>query len=109
MRANFILLLPRLIALAYGASVPKASTVPLLVTNRCNDTIWPGIATQAGSGPGNQGFELESGATLHLTVATNWDGRVWGRTNCTFDTKGSGHCGTGDCGGILNCTDIVRL
>jgi hypothetical protein len=89
----------------FGAA--QATLVDLIVTNRCNDTIWPAINTQAGAGPSESGFELATGKTQNLTVNSNWNGRVWGRTNCTFDDRGYGKCLTGDCGGILNCTGIV--
>ncbi|KAF2421115.1 Osmotin, thaumatin-like protein [Tothia fuscella] len=78
--------------------------IPLLITNRCSDTIWPAISTQNGTGPKSTGFELKAGISQNLTVDTNWNGRVWGRTNCTFDTKGVGSCRTGDCAGHLECS-----
>jgi len=81
--------------------------VPLLVTNRCRDTIWPGLFTSNGTGPDSLGFELTTGSTRNLSVLSDWNGRIWGRTNCTFDDKGVGHCGTGDCGGKLECTGTV--
>lgn len=76
--------------------------VPLKITNRCDSTIWPGIATQSGVGPGTGGFELESGNTTSLWVSPDWQGRVWGRTNCTV-TGESCSCETGDCFGLLDC------
>ncbi|CAH8272995.1 unnamed protein product [Arabidopsis lyrata] len=30
--------------------------------------------------------------------------RIWGRTNCNFDSSGRGRCETGDCNGGLQCT-----
>ncbi|KIW03079.1 uncharacterized protein PV09_05724 [Verruconis gallopava] len=86
------------------ACTVQATTVELMVTNRCTDNIWPAIVTQEGTGPSESGFQLAPGISRNLTVGTDWNGRVWGRTNCTFDDKGSGGCLTGDCGGILNCT-----
>lgn len=84
---------------------PNANkNVSLMVTNQCSDAIWPAIATQAGDAPGLVGFELSPGATQDISVRTNWNGRVWGRTNCTFDERGGGTCSTGDCGGNLTCT-----
>jgi len=89
------------------AVVAHATMVDLIITNRCTNTIWPAIATQNGAGPAESGFELAKGESQNLTVDTNWNGRVWGRTNCTFDSKGTGSCLTGDCSGVLNCTGIV--
>jgi len=89
--------------------------VPLIISNNCDDTIWPGIGTQAGTGPGNGGFELASGESKNLTISADWQGRIWGRTNCSFNIAGNGAsnlngndgsgaaCGTGDCGGVLSC------
>ncbi|KAL6707447.1 hypothetical protein ACN47E_004017 [Coniothyrium glycines] len=88
----------------------KADITPLLVTNHCPGDIWPGISTQSGSGPGENGFKLEPGETRNQTVSEDWQGRVWGRTNCSFNDDGTGPssgsgkaCLSGDCNGILNC------
>lgn len=90
-------------------------TVPLVVSNQCQETLWPGIGTQHGRGPGTGGFELESGNSREFNVSWDWQGRVWGRTNCTFNSEGTGPesggsiagpgtaCSTGDCFGKLNC------
>lgn len=77
-------------------------TVPLVITNRCDSTIWPGLATQSGTGPGTGGFELAAGKSKKLRVAWNWQGRIWGRTNCTVNGE-SCACQTGDCFAKLDC------
>ncbi|KAI0008297.1 thaumatin family protein [Xylariaceae sp. FL0662B] len=78
------------------------NTVPLIITNNCEQTIWPGIGTQHGDAPESHGFTLGPGETRNLTVGTTWQGRVWGRTNCT--TSGdTATCMTGDCFGKLDC------
>ncbi|CAI9632665.1 glycoside hydrolase family 2 protein [Alternaria burnsii] len=94
----------------WKANRRKLDITPLLVTNRCPESIWPGISTQSGTGPGENGFKLEPGETKNQTVSEDWQGRVWGRTNCTFNSDGtaaeSGRgkaCGSGDCNGALNC------
>lgn len=88
----------------------KLDITPLLVTNRCPDDIWPGVSTQSGKGPKENGFMLKPGETKNQTVSEDWQGRVWGRTNCTFNADGTGPkdgkgkaCRSGDCNGILNC------
>lgn len=93
----------------------KADITPLLVTNRCPGNIWPGISTQSGSGPGQNGFKLEPGESRNQTVSEDWQGRVWGRTNCSFNDDGTGPssgsgkaCISGDCNGMLNCQVGVR-
>jgi len=97
----------------------RDDTVPLVVTSLCSETIYPGIVTQSGTPPSAGGFELKSGQTQNLTVGADWQGRVWGRTNCSFNSDGTGPsnngglngggvaCGTGDCGGIVDCKATV--
>ncbi|KAI9878526.1 MAG: hypothetical protein M1830_000660 [Pleopsidium flavum] len=92
----------------------RDDTRPLKITNNCPETIYPGLATQAGT-LDNGGFELSSGSSQTLDVSADWQGRVWGRTNCSFNTQGTGAannggyngggsaCLTGDCNGIVNC------
>lgn len=114
MRLAKLLLPTSLFGLARASNQPRQelsrrqaandNSVQLIVTNGCSDTIWPGIQTDDGNGPDTNGFELPPGSSQNLTVQTNWDGRVWGRTNCTFNSTGYGSCLTGDCGGVLNCT-----
>ena len=82
--------------------------VPLVVTNKCDSTIWPGIATQSGTGPGTGGFELAPGKNRTLWVAPDWQGRVWGRTNCTVNGE-SCACKTGDCFAKLDCEFSVSI
>lgn len=97
----------------------RAETVPLVVKSLCSETIYPGIVTQAGTPPSSGGFELQTGQQMNLTVGSDWQGRVWGRTNCSFNSQGTGPanaggnngggsaCGTGDCGGIVDCKATV--
>lgn len=107
------LLLPRVL------TERKTQNIPLKITNKCTETIWPGLASQQGTGPGTGGFELESGSSKDLKVGDDWQGRVWGRTNCSFNDDGSGPsnkagsngggqaCKTGDCNGVLDCVVTV--
>lgn len=94
----------------------KLDITPLLVTNSCPDDIWPGISTQSGNGPELTGFKLSPGETKNQTVSEDWQGRVWGRTNCSFNDDGSGPasghgkaCYSGDCNGVLNCQVGVSI
>ncbi|KAK5135628.1 hypothetical protein LTR08_004929 [Meristemomyces frigidus] len=82
----------------------SSSNTPLIIANRCPETIWPAILSQGGNGPSNSGFQLTTGATQTLSVSSDWQGRVWGRTNCSFTSPGQRACTTGDCGGNLQCT-----
>jgi len=88
----------------------RKPNTPLLITNYCPNSVYPGISTQAGQGPKESGFRLRAGDTKNQTVSEDWQGRVWGRTNCSFNDQGTGpkdggpkSCSTGDCNGILNC------
>jgi hypothetical protein len=93
--------------------------IPLKITNNCAETLWPGLASQAGTGPDTGGFELSSRTSKSLTVGGDWQGRVWGRTNCSFNAAGTGPsnlngnngggraCQTGDCNGVLSCVVTV--
>ena len=81
-------------------------TVPLLIYNDCPGTIWPAIYTTSGTGPGTGGFELVSGANKSLEIPTDWDGRIWGRTNCTSSGDDDLVCTTGSCG-LMNCTQAA--
>ena len=85
--------------------------VPLIVRNGCGETIYPAIITQSGNGPGTGGFQLNPGDSRTLSVDKAWQGRVWGRTNCSFNGGGGGSggpaCSTGDCGSTLSCQGAV--
>lgn len=93
----------------------RAETRPLSITNSCQETIYPGIVTQTGLAPSSGGFQLFPGASRNFTVSGDWQGRVWGRTNCSFNSAGTGPssggygkaCSTGDCGGIIDCKATV--
>ncbi|KAK8851715.1 thaumatin family protein [Apiospora arundinis] len=80
----------------------RDNPIPLIITNNCREDLWPGIATQHGDPPESGGFALSPGKTRNLTVGPDWQGRIWGRTNCT--TSGdTATCMTGDCFGKLAC------
>lgn len=97
----------------------RAETKPLEIKSLCEEPIYPGIVTQAGTPPSTGGFRLLKGQSRNLTVGADWQGRVWGRTNCSFNAAGTGPannggnngggraCGTGDCGGIVDCKATV--
>lgn len=80
--------------------------IPLKVTNRCPDKVWPAILTQHGVGPSTAGFSLDPEESRDLWVGPTWQGRVWGRTNCT-GRGDSASCSTGDCFGKLQCEVAV--
>ena len=93
----------------------RDETRPFSIVNRCAEIIYPGIATQSGTPPARSGFALYPGGEVNISVSADWQGRIWGRTNCSFNFDGSGpstfggvngygrSCSTGDCNGILSC------
>lgn len=87
----------------------SGGNIPIEVSNWCAEDIYPGLLTQNGNGPSNNGFHLSPGSNQTLYVSNNWQGRVWGRTNCSFSSSGQAQggsgsaCSTGDCGGALSC------
>ncbi|XP_061373751.1 protein P21-like [Gastrolobium bilobum] len=84
-----------MITITYLASAESAR---FDITNKCSYTVW------AAAVPGG-GRQLNSGETWGIDVAAGTAGaRIWARTNCNFDGSGHGHCQTGDCGGVLQCT-----
>ncbi|KAF5729972.1 P21 family protein [Tripterygium wilfordii] len=64
------------------------------IINQCPYTVW------AAAFPGG-GRRLNQNESWTL-FGSNME-RIWGRTNCTFDASGRGHCETGDCNGLLEC------
>lgn len=68
------------------------------VVNNCPYTVW------AAASPGG-GKQLNQGDSWQLNPADGTKmARIWPRTGCNFDGNGNGHCNTGDCGGVLQCT-----
>nr|XP_010910080.1 protein P21-like [Elaeis guineensis] len=71
------------------------------IVNECSYTVWAAWAAPGNVGGGQQ---LNQGQNWTVTVNTSTAaGRIWGRTGCSFDANGNGHCQTGDCG-KLACT-----
>jgi hypothetical protein len=87
-------------------SGPSPTTGPrsFIIVNNTSQTIWAAIAGNAGfTTPANGGWIMPPGSTYTVKVANNWQGRIWGRTYCSFDSSGNGSCETGDCGHVLQC------
>jgi len=88
-------LLPLVVVVLLAAAADAAT---FTVTNNCPYTVW------AAAVPGG-GQQLDNGQTWSIDVpAGTTGGRVWARTGCSFDGSGNGRCQTGDCGGVLRCT-----
>lgn len=70
------------------------------VVNKMQETIW--VAAASDSIP-TTGWVLPAGASVTITIPDAWNGRIWGRTGCSFNRSGFGQCETGDCGGKFQC------
>lgn len=68
------------------------------IQNNCSYTVW------AAANPGG-GRELRQGQSWIVNTDPNFNdgGRIWARTNCSFDGNGTGICESGDCNGVLYC------
>jgi hypothetical protein len=93
-----------------AASAPAAAqaAVPagyrqITLVNAVNQTIWAATNRNAQHPIPVTGWRLAPGQSVTFTVPPGWGGRVWGRTGCSFNAAGNGHCQTGDCGGVLQC------
>jgi thaumatin family protein len=71
--------------------------------NKVSQTIWVAASPDAGHPLAATGWVLPAGQSVTITVPNQWNGRFWGRTGCVFH-DGVGHCQTGDCGGLFQCT-----
>ncbi|HWG24293.1 thaumatin family protein [Actinospica sp.] len=86
-----------------GPTAASSGTHLITIVNADNETIW------AATNPNTQhpipvtGWKLAPGQSVSFTVPDGWGGRVWGRTGCSFNSSGVGHCQTGDCGGLFQC------
>ncbi|XP_071702999.1 thaumatin-like protein 1b [Rutidosis leptorrhynchoides] len=82
------------------------SSATFTFLNKCDQTIWPGILSNAGITPLQPtGFALQKGESKTLNAPSSWGGRFWGRTHCSEDSTGKFTCATGDCGsGKLECS-----
>ena len=88
-----------LLFLIIALSFNSATAARFDITNRCGYTVW------AAAVPTGGGRQLNSGESWAVDMAAGTTGaRIWARTNCNFDGSGRGQCQTGDCGGVLQCT-----
>jgi len=96
-----------------ASSAPAASEPPpseaagsrRLVTfvNKTSQTIWVAAAPNAATPLAATGWVLPVGQSVTITTPNNLNTRFWGRTGCVFNSRGVGHCQTGDCGGLFQC------
>jgi hypothetical protein len=75
----------------------------ITIVNADTQTIWAATNPNAQHPIPQTGWRLDPGQSVTFAVPRGWGGRVWGRTGCTFSAAGSGHCLSGDCGGVFQC------
>ncbi|CAN8286623.1 unnamed protein product [Cochlearia groenlandica] len=66
------------------------------IENKCEYTIWPASYDYSGS-INTSNLVLEKGEKHSINASSSWIGRVWGRTLCSTNSKGSFSCVTGGC------------
>jgi Thaumatin family len=81
---------------------PAGSRVVTFV-NRVSQTIWVAASPDAAHPLAATGWVLPAGQSVSIVVPDHYNGRFWGRTGCVF-SSGHGHCQTGDCNGLFQCT-----
>ncbi|KAI4305810.1 hypothetical protein L6164_029153 [Bauhinia variegata] len=59
--------------------------------------MWPGIHTLSVKNVHPSGFSVALKADVVLLVDLPWSGKIWGRTNCSWN-RNTLHCKAGDCG-----------
>ncbi len=84
-------------------TVAPAGSHVITMVNATNQTIWTATNPNAQHPIPITGWKLAPGRSASFTVPAGWGGRVWGRTGCSFNASGVGHCATGDCGGLFQC------
>ncbi|HEX3963168.1 MAG TPA: thaumatin family protein [Trebonia sp.] len=87
-------------------SGPVAGAATRLVTfvNKTNQTIWVAAAPNPSTPLAATGWVLPVGGSVTISTPNNLNTRFWGRTGCVFNSAGTGHCQSGDCGGKFQCT-----
>ena len=96
--------------LASVGPVPAGAARQVTFLNAVSQTIWvAGWQQTPQPALPVTGWVLPAGQSLTITVPDHWNGRFWGRTGCSFDGSGHGHCQTGDCNGKFQCTQYGAI
>ncbi len=91
-----------------SASSTSSGTRIVTLTNTTQQTVWAVSTGNPGYTPPDGGvWELAPGQTTTVTYPSSWNGRIWGRTGCSFNSAGQGSCETGDCGSGLTCANVA--
>ncbi|KAF2316209.1 hypothetical protein GH714_041550 [Hevea brasiliensis] len=85
-----------------------AHQVTFYVHNKCPFPVWPATAANRGHPViADGGFYLPSGETQRIVAPWDWNGRIWARTGCNFNSNWQPGCETGDCDGRLACNGLI--
>ncbi|GAA5910390.1 thaumatin family protein [Sporobolomyces salmoneus] len=87
-----------------AASTERSFTIK----NNCDFTLWPAVTNYGTSKlqyGGKRGWEAKAGSQEELKIPSPWNGRVWARRECNFDSDGKGTCTTGNVDGGLEPKD----
>ena len=90
-------------AAATAAPPAPAGYRQITIVNAVDETIWAATNQNSQYPLPVTGWKLDPGQSVTFSVPTAWGGRIWGRTGCSFNSSGVGHCQTGDCGGVFQC------
>jgi hypothetical protein len=86
-------------ALTLAAATGSVSANTFTVINNCGYTVYPGLYPAVYN---NGGWSMAPGSSVSFGVATNFNGRIWGRQGC--NSASPAQCSSGSCGGSgLQC------
>ncbi|KAL1338048.1 hypothetical protein HN51_032735 [Arachis hypogaea] len=92
----------------YGNIVIEAHNATFYVHNKCPFPIWPATAPNNGQPIiADGGFYLAPNQTQKIIAPLTWNGRIWARTGCNFNSNWKPACQTGDCDGRLACKGLI--
>ncbi|TKY70291.1 Thaumatin protein 1a [Spatholobus suberectus] len=83
-----------------------SASLGLTIINNCKDVVWPGILSATGT-LSSTGFALQPRDSHTFYVSSNWAGRIWGRTQCSYNFTHLFSCVTADCGSsTIQCNGL---
>jgi Thaumatin family/Ricin-type beta-trefoil lectin domain len=87
------------VAMGVAGAAGGASAATFTVVNNCVHPVYPGLYPPVYQ---NGGWAMAPGTSVSITVPSNFNGRLWGRTGCNGASPAQ--CATGQCGGVgLQC------
>jgi Thaumatin family len=86
-----------------SSAVASAGERVITFVNTTSQTIWPAAQADPKAPLAQTGWVVPPGGSVSILMPDNWNGRLWGRTGCVFNSSGDGHCVTGDCDGHFQC------